>query len=102
MLTFTKGIILGEEPMFEGILRPQAVLVMCENAGKNPEDVVILERYFSDVANLFQKKLSIFSSDGDTSGSGEDGVKLRSLLDEMIKVKTLINSVSVRPAVSTT
>lgn len=90
MTTFTKGIIMGEEPLFEGILRPQAVLAMGENDAKNPDDVVILERYFSDIANLFQKKLSAFSSDGDTSGSGEDTAKLRSLLDEMIKVKTLI------------
>ena len=88
--TFMKGIILGEEPMFEGITRPQAILLMGENAAKSPEDIAVLERYFGDITNLFQKKFLIFSSEGDTSGSGEDSAKLRSLLDEMIKVKTLI------------
>jgi hypothetical protein len=89
-LTFSKGIILEEEPMFEGIVRPQAILVMGENAAKSPEDVAVLERYFNDIANLFQKKFLVFSSEGDTSASGEDSAKLRSLLDEIIKVKTLI------------
>jgi hypothetical protein len=88
--TFIKGIILGEEPTFEGIVRPQAILIMGENAAKSPEDVAVLERYFNDIANLFQKKFSVFSSDGETSASGEDSAKLRSLLDEIIKVKTLI------------
>ena len=90
MLTFTKGIILGEEATFEGIVRPQAILTMGENAAKSPKDVAVLERYFSDIANLFHKKFSVFASDGDTSKSGEDSAKLRSLLDEIIKVKTLI------------
>jgi hypothetical protein len=90
MLTFMKGIILGEEPTFEGVVRPQATLLMGENDAKSPEDIAVLERYFSDIANLFQKKFLVFSSEGDTSASGEDSAKLRSLLDEMVKVKTLI------------
>jgi len=90
ILAFTKGVVLGEEPTFEGIIRPATILVMGENAAKSPEDIAVLERYFNDIANLFQKKLSVFSSEGDTSKSGEDPAKLRSLLDEMIKVKMLI------------
>ena len=69
---------------------------------KSPEDIAVLERYFIDIQNLFFKRLSGFSSDGESSSVGEDAARLRALLDELIKVKNLIQSAEVRGAVANT
>ncbi len=70
-------------------VRPQLSRIIHDGA-KDPADVAILERYYVDIQNLFLKRLSAFSSDGDNSPDGQDAARLRSLLDEMVKVKALI------------
>jgi hypothetical protein len=49
---------------------------------------VILEGYFNDLYKLFVRKLSEF--DCMTRVRGEDGEKLLSLLEELIKVKNIL------------
>ena len=83
-------IVSETEVSFEGVSRPAILATLHESDLKSPEDVIILERYFADIHNLFLKKLSAFASEGDVSGSGQDAVKLRSLLEEILKVKMLI------------
>ena len=75
--------------IFNGIARPEALFVLHDSSKMNSsEDIIILERYFSDIQNLFLKKLSAFAiSDVVTEG---ESVQLRALLEEMIKVKQLI------------
>jgi hypothetical protein len=71
---------------FEGIRRPEGMLLLRDST--EPEDVIILERYFSDIQNLFLKKLSAFAiSDAVTES---ESTQLRALLEEMLKVKQLI------------
>ena len=82
---------MSQEPLqFEGIARPNVSLLIHDGSHKSPEDIAVLERYFIDIQNLFFKRLSSFSSDGDSTSSGEDAARLRALLDEIIKVKNLI------------
>jgi hypothetical protein len=74
---------------FGGLSRPSSLLVLQEPSKKDsPDNIIILERYFSDVQNLFLKKLSAFAISGVTTDS--ESIQLRALLEEMIKVKRLI------------
>ena len=82
--------------------RPNTLLMIHDGSIKSPEDIAVLERYFIDIQNLFFKRLSGFSSDGESSSVGEDAARLRALLDELIKVKNLIQSAEVRGAVANT
>jgi hypothetical protein len=84
-------IISGPGMVFSGetVARPSAFYVINEKSN-SPEDMVIIERYFSDIQNLFLKKLSVFVS-ADTASETES-IKLRALLEEMIKVRQLILS----------
>jgi len=88
--------------LFEGVARPNTLLMIHDGSIKSPEDIAVLERYFIDIQNLFFKRLSGFSSDGESSSVGEDAARLRALLDELIKVKNLIQSAEVRGAVANT
>ncbi len=88
--------------LFEGVARPNTLLMIHDGSIKSPEDIAVLERYFIDIQNLFFKRLSGFSSDGESSSVGEDATRLRALLDEIIKVKNLIQSAEVRGAVANT
>ena len=92
-------VFTHDELVFEGIERPATVLSFHEagvgiggNKINSAEDILVLERYFSDLQNLFMKKLLAFASD--TRVSSVESVKLRSLLDEMITVKELIEKAS--------
>ncbi len=90
--TKNSGILWTEDSfslIFEGIRRPGFMGILRDSAKANSsEDIIILERYFSDIQNLFLKKLSAFAiSDAVTEG---ESVQLRALLEEMIKVKQLI------------
>ena len=86
--------------LFEGVARPNTLLVIHDGSIKSPEDIAVLERYFTDIQNLFFKRLSGFSSDGDSTNSGEDAARLRALLDELIKVKNLIQSAEAHSTVA--
>ena len=76
--------------LYEGIPRPQSLSLIHDGGARDGEDIAVLERYFIDIQNLFLRRLSSFSSDGDVSEDGQDGMRLRSLLDELIKVKMII------------
>ena len=92
----TTTFISHDETIFEGLIRPASMLFFHETgqgyerdlSGKDSESGAILERYFSDVQNLFLKKFALFA--GADQISEQETHKLRSLLEEMIKVKELI------------
>ena len=86
----TTTFISHDETIFEGLIRPASMLQGYERdlSGKDSESGAILERYFSDVQNLFLKKFALFA--GADQISEQETHKLRSLLEEMIKVKELI------------
>ena len=91
--TFDFGeVFTHDELVFEGIKRPAIVLSFHETGQDAAANILVLERYFSDLQNLFMKKLLAFASESRVSSV--ESVKLRSLLDEMITVKELIERVS--------
>jgi hypothetical protein len=99
--------VTDSQPIYEGIVRPQAVLAFFDGgknqlenySHENADDIAILERYFSDIQNLFLKNLSLFlvgtgedaNSIGALSQTESQTLKLRALLEELIKVKALIS-----------
>ena len=93
----TSTFISHEEIVFEGLTRPRSVLLFKENVSSyGGDDGAILERYFGDIQNLFLKNFALFA--GNDQVSEQESHKLRSLLEEMIKVKTLLEkSTSPKP-----
>ncbi len=87
-------ILLHEELVFEGLRRPTSVRLFYESDEtssydrSDKDEAAILERYFSDIQNLFLKKFALFA--GTDVTSEQETHKLRSLLEEMIKVKSLM------------
>ena len=59
-----------------------------------------MEKYFNDIHNLFLKKFADFSNGSHienkrrSKGEDEESVKLQALLQELIKVKELIENSS--------
>lgn len=84
------SVLTDNELSFEGIRRPALVFSVAEGLPTSREHIAILERYFTDIHNLFEKKMIAFT-EGKTVMS-QDTVKLQALLQEMIKVKGLIES----------
>ncbi|MDB5259493.1 MAG: hypothetical protein JWO73_701 [Candidatus Taylorbacteria bacterium] len=104
-----ESLISEDALYFEGIKRPLIAFALREDmqASKkfaegrkatefptldSHEHIAILERYFNDIYSLFLKKIAIFS--GEDSVSGDSATKLQALLQEMIKVKGLIEAAS--------
>ena len=84
----SSGYSLVDEPIvFEGIPRPIKQLLI-RDAERTAEDNVILERYFNDMYAMFINRLSALAIGNKIDG--QDEKKLRSLLEEMLKVKGLI------------
>lgn len=54
------------------------------------ESLLILEQYWNDMYNLFLRKLTSFASSAPTTD--EENLKLQALLQELIKVKGLIEN----------
>jgi hypothetical protein len=86
------GVLSDDELYFEGIKKPSAFYSMRDQETQSEENIEILEKYFNDLYNLFLKKLSAFAMDEVTSD--EQTLKLQALLQEMIKVKKLIEAAS--------
>lgn len=87
----TSTLFSHDQIVFEGLVRPQSVLLFHEEGGVNyhkENEAAILERYFADIQNLFLRKFGAFA--GSEEVSETDSYKLRSLLEEMIKVKVLM------------
>ena len=93
------GLLTDDALYFEGIKRPLISYAIRETMPDSREHVVILERYFTDIYNLFLKKVAAFSANSIVSESpsasaaaAAETAKLQALLQEMIKVKGLIAS----------
>jgi hypothetical protein len=86
----TTTFISHDETVFEGLSRPKELLLFRDGALEYEKDSngAILERYFGDIQNLFLKKFALFASSDEVSE--QESHKLRSLLEEMMKVKALM------------
>ncbi|MDE1975245.1 MAG: hypothetical protein KGI49_01905 [Patescibacteria group bacterium] len=89
-----EGVLNHESVVYEGIKRPVEILRAMDGPAADPEappepyKAKVLERYFYDLYGVFMKKLSQFVLDPDPTD--QETVKLRAMLQEMIKVKSLI------------
>lgn len=82
------GVLSDDHLYFEGLKRPSEMYAIRDGGEVPGSSVDVLEKYFNDVYNLFLRKLSSFaSSDHATS---EETMKIQALLQELIKVKGLI------------
>lgn len=84
------GMLSEDSIYFEGIKKPSALFILRDSGVGKEEDALIMERYFNDLYNLFLRKLTSFASDCPVSS--EDSLKLQGLLQELIKVKGLIEN----------
>jgi hypothetical protein len=89
------GILSHESITYEGITRPTEIIRAFDrphnermNDLNNPEKRQILQDYFHDLYGLFMKQLSYFITEHDVSPEIE--LKLKALLQELIKVKKLL------------
>ncbi len=101
------GILRHDSVMYEGLKRPVEVLRVLDgpsshgrgahgsrgkedNQKRQPteEQIKILEGYFNDIYGVFMKKLSHFVVAA--SSKPDEVVKLQALLQEMIKIKSLM------------
>jgi hypothetical protein len=73
---------------FEGIRRPTRISLIKDSPSISGDNLDILEKYFNDIHNLFLKKLSGFAISERTTD--EESLKLQALLQELIKVKSLL------------
>ncbi len=87
---------------FEGYARPASLFTLHDKSKdekiSKKEDIVILDKYFNDLYNLFLRKLTTFAGNNPTSD--EESVKLQALLQELIKVRNLIEN-STKTAIMT-
>lgn len=88
------GILSDDYLYFEGVSRPEEIYTIRDY---NNEDIFhrnidVLEKYFNDVYNLFLRKLSAFATF--EYMTDEEETKLQALLQELIKVKKLIEGVA--------
>lgn len=81
------GILSDDQIYFEGLSRPSQFYSFRDES-VNGENINILEKYFNDLYNLFLRKLSTYVTL--TSSSNDESLKLQALLQELIKVKELI------------
>ncbi len=88
-----EGVLSDDHMYFEGVERPSQIYMVADGTQVSEENIDVLEKYFNDVYNLFLRKLSLFSSFGHTTD--EEATKLQALLQELVKVKRLIEGVSV-------
>ena len=82
------GILSDDFLYFEGINRPVDIFFLNDKDNGAIDRTDILEKYFNYIYNLFLCKISIFVA-SDTINN-ESSIKLQALLQEMIKVKSMI------------
>jgi hypothetical protein len=86
------GLISDDQLYFEGVSRPSQLYVIRDQDSISDKDIEektdVLEKYFNDIYNLFLRKLSSFAIFEYTND--EDAIKMQALLQELIKVKKLI------------
>ena len=84
------GVLSDDYIYFEGVRRPSELFTVRDSGIESEENKVILERYFNDIYNLFLRKLTHFT--GNSPVNNEETLKMQGLLQEMIKVKGLIEN----------
>ena len=82
------GVLSDDLLYFEGISRPTRISIIKDSLDISGDNLDILEKYFNDIYNLFLKKLSAFALVEGTTD--EEALKLQALLQELIKVKSLL------------
>lgn len=87
------GLISEDQLYFEGVSRPSQLFMVRDGGYSDQDSTDLLEKYFNDIYNLFLRKLSAFAMFDSTSD--EDAMKMQALLQELIKVKKLIEGSTV-------
>ncbi|MEK7213645.1 MAG: hypothetical protein AAB637_00805 [Patescibacteria group bacterium] len=87
------GILSDDYLYFEGVSRPEEIyMIRDNNEDIFHKNIDVLEKYFNDVYNLLLRKLSAFATFEYITD--EEETKLQALLQELIKVKKLIEGVT--------
>ncbi len=99
------GILSDNSLSYEGLKRPSELLRVLDGPsskgqsgrsedtsenGREPHKQRILEQYLHDLYGIFMKKLSYLMTESDVPTA--DTVKLQAILQEIIKIKGLLNS----------
>ncbi len=90
------GVLSDDYLYFEGTERPEEYFMLRDGGEVSPENILSLERYFNDLYGLFLRKLTLFAGGGVIND--DDSLKLQALLQEMIKVRNLIENAG-KPAI---
>ena len=85
------GMLSDDHLYFEGVYRPSEIFTIRDGGIKTDSNIDVLEKYFNDIYNLFLRKLSSFAMYEHTSS--EEATKMQALLQELIKVKKLIEGI---------
>ncbi len=88
------GILSDDFLYFEGINRPAEFYCLRDGGQISDNNIDLLEKYFNDIYNLFLRKLSSFAMFENVDD--ENTIKLQALLQELIKVKKIINTREIR------
>jgi len=84
-----EGLLSHDSIYFEGINKPEEFFIIRDGGTIPDGGLDILDRYFNDIHNLFLRKLEEFYTD---IYNDENNLKLQALLQEMIKVKKMIEN----------
>src|SRR3989344_3968916 len=84
------GVLSDDYIYFEGARRPTALFALRDGGIIEEKDVIALEQYFNDMYNLFLRKLTTFA--GSAQIDDQETLKLQALLQELVKVKKLIEN----------
>lgn len=84
------GVLSDDYLYYEGLRAPQSLLILRDGGKMATDEVIVLERYWNDMYNLFLRKLTQFA--GMDPLTDEESLKLQALLQELIKVKGLIEN----------
>lgn len=85
------GVLSDDHMYFEGISRPSELFTVRDQGDTSYDSLSVLEKYFNDVYNLLLRKLSSFAMFEHTDD--EEAMKMQALLQELIKVKKLIEGI---------
>jgi len=91
-----EGILSHYSVVYDGVKRPTEILRALDGPARRNSDKPysdkeknILESYFHDISIIFMKRLSLFISESEVST--EDSLKLQAMLQELLKIKSLIS-----------
>lgn len=93
------GVLSDDFLYFEGVSRPSELYTVRDSgysrdSSYSSEDrISVLEKYFNDLYNLFLRKLTSFAMFEHTND--EEAMKMQALLQELIKVKKIIEGIEV-------